>query len=80
MATVTFAPATVCAGGDHFTSEISVNGSVVATTTFSRVDLRSTISDEDRDVIIRGVARVRALGKTNAEVRSDMLAGFTVTI
>lgn len=80
MATVTFSPAVPCAGGDHYTSEISLNGNPVATIVFSRADMRESISQEDRETAAKVIARVRAQGKTLNQVRNDMIAGFTVTI
>lgn len=80
MATVTFGPAQVCAGGDHFTTEVSLNSNVVATVTFSRDDLRAAIPQADREAAAFVIARIWAQGKTVNQVRNGLVAGFTVTI
>lgn len=80
MATVTLTTTRICSGGNHFTIELSVDGVVRATKTYEGTDLVDAVSDVDAEDVIPVLIRMHKLGKTNAQVRTALLAGITITV
>lgn len=80
MATLVFGPATICAGGEHITAEVSVSGRPARTFAFSVDELRTDLEDDAIHDAALVILRLASRGRTRAQVRSAMQAGFTVTV
>lgn len=78
MATLTFSNASVCAGGDHLSLDVSVNGGASRRVTYLVTDLRAVFSAEDREALALNVLKLHCMGRTAAQVRSEFQAGSVV--
>lgn len=79
MATVGIIMTAICAGGDHATIQLT-KGAQVRTAAMNTTDLRAAISQEDIEVFGRVAIKLLSEGKTIAQFRAALLAGFEVTI
>lgn len=83
MATITYTFVSRCAGGDHVTFDVAVNGGPTQRITYDIDDLRkplSEIPDEIVDVLKQLVLRVHVAGKTRAQLVTEFGSPVTVTI
>jgi len=80
MATVTLTALAICGGGDHVRLRLDVNGVERLTKTFKVPELVDTLDDTDTLDIVRTLVRLHKIGKTNAQVKTDLLAGLTITV
>lgn len=79
MATVNV-QATFCAGGGHASATLTVNGVAQGTWDFDYPDITGTPDNDARREFVRNFIRLHKIGKTDATLKSDLLAGITVTI
>jgi len=80
MATVTLTATNICSGGNHVTIRLDVNSVERATKTYLIDELAAALDEIDADDVIRTLIRLHKIGKTNAQVRDDLLAGLTITV
>jgi hypothetical protein len=72
-----------CAGGGHTDVMISINSGPLQERQFMTDEIRAPLSqltEEERDNLLLSIAKVHFAGKTRAQVRAELEAGFTVTI
>jgi enoyl-[acyl-carrier-protein] reductase (NADH) len=80
MATVTIQATAICAGGNHVAITGSIAGGPSGTWEFTVDDLRQAVASADAQATILGLIRLHAIGKTAAQLKSDLQAGITVTV
>ena len=79
MASVTIQLQSVCAGGDHASVRIT-KGAQVRDLAMSVPELRSAITQDDIDAFCKVAMKLLNEGKTLAQFKSALQAGFTVTV
>lgn len=80
MATITLTATRICSGGDHVTMELKVDGVVRATRTYLIGELVDAVNDVEAESIIPTLIRLHKIGKTNAQVRANVLAGINIVV
>lgn len=80
MAVVTIQATGICAGGNHVALTASIAGGASQTQRFITSELMAAVAGTDARDVILALLRVHAIGKTPAQVRSNLQAGITVTI
>ena len=78
MATMTLTRTVECDAQNHFT--IAVTGDVSYTYHGTMADLTGPISDSEKEAFIKLLIRFAKIGRTNAQVRTALTNGVTVTI
>lgn len=80
MATLTLTLLDTCGGGGHLTLNVQINANDKGNLYVGTADVLGEFSDDEIDAVVKGVLRLHKIGKTLAQVRSDLLAGLTVTL
>ena len=80
MATFTISLDSVCAGGDHATINILIDGGGSYSQTFSVTDILDNPSTAAVKAILLPILQLHLRGMTKLQARNAMQAGFTVTI
>lgn len=80
MATLTLTATRICSGGNHYTIRLDVNGAERLSHTYEIDDLIAAVSDVDAEQVIATLIRLHKIGRTNAQVRTDLLAGLNITV
>ncbi len=84
MATVTYTFVSRCAGGDHTTLDISVNGGAAQRIVYDIDDVRqplSALSQQEQDALKLLILKAHMNGKTRAQIVTEFQAGpVTVTL
>jgi hypothetical protein len=78
MASLTITRTTECGAQNHVT--LSVTGDVTHTYRGDMASLTEPLTDADKDVFIKVLIRFAKIGRTNAQVRTALTNGATVTI
>lgn len=78
MTTLTTTLTRVCAGGGHFTFDLS--GAKAATVEATQEDLTAPLNAEDARAFIRVIAWMAKNGRTTAAAKTLLQAGVTVVI
>ena len=79
MASIHIQVVSICAGGDHAVVRITKDGQSKDVPMLVP-DLRSAMTQDDREGVCKGALKMLAEGKTAAQFRTAALAGFTVTV
>lgn len=83
MATVNIQATAICAGGNHITITASIAGGASRVFAFNIAELQAALDGEAgitvRDTIL-ALIEIHAIGKTAAQLKSDLQAGLSVTI
>jgi hypothetical protein len=69
-----------CAGGGHARTTLYVAGTAQGAWDFDLEDIIGSPNDADRKEFARNFIRLHKIGKTNAQLKTDLEAGITVTI
>lgn len=70
-----------CTGGNHAELTLKVNNVVQGVWHGLELDdIAGPISDDDKLALVRLLIRTYKLGKTNAQVKSALVAGIAVTV
>lgn len=80
MATIVISLQSVCDGGGHVTLGATLNGANAGQYSYDMDDLIDPITDDDRRMFIKLAARLHKIGKTKAQVKTDLTIGLTVVI
>lgn len=80
MATVFIQATQVCGSQGHAHLIVQVNGTPKGSVAMHVDQLDVPIRDEDIDTFVRMCVRGHKIGKTNAQVRADLVAGLTITL
>lgn len=80
MSTVVTTLQSVCAGGNHLTFRIALDGGGQWTRVLDIDHIRQPVTDEDMDTFLRLVAKLALRGRTVPQARTLLLAGVTLTI
>lgn len=80
MATVTITALAICSGGDHVRIELKVDGVEQLTKVYHVADLVDAVADVDKEDVIRTMIRLHKIGKTVAQVKTDLQAGLNVVV
>lgn len=80
MSTVAIRMTALCAGNNHATIEVVKDGGATRTVALGIADVRSAPSQDDIEAFVRVAIRLQSEGKTLAQLRTSLLAGFTVTV
>lgn len=80
MATVVITLNSVCGGGGHANISVTVNGVDKGDFVVWADDILSDITDDEIETFLKLVVRAHKIGKTKAQVRSNLQAGLTVAI
>lgn len=78
--TVSVALDHVCAGQGHIHFDVSVNGGAPRSMMLHVDEMLAALTEDEREIIFRGLLRIHGIGKTRAQMRSDILAGITMTV
>jgi hypothetical protein len=80
MANVLLTLVEQCAGSDH--AQINVQINTIDRGTY-KLRVSETLQDPDEDeivTILQGLIRLHKIGKTNAQVRNNLLAGLPIVV
>ena len=80
MATVTLTATAFCSGGDHVRITLVVDGVERANKVYFVPALVESLNETDADDVIRTLIRLHKIGKTNAQVKTDLQAGLIVVV
>ncbi len=80
MAVVQIQALSTCAGGEHVTVRARLDGSDVQTVVFSVADMTKALTTADVAAVVLPMIQLHARGKTTAQLRTDLLAGISVTV
>lgn len=80
MTTLTINLESVCAGGDHMTLGLVLNGQAKRSFNVLRPEMLAPLTEEEIAAAIKVIVRLHARGKTGAQVRNNLQAGIVVTI
>lgn len=80
MATVNIILENVCSGGQHANLGVTVNGGEKRIVPLIVDELRSSMSTEEIDATLKGLLKLHSIGKTAAQFKASVLAGFQVTV
>jgi len=72
--------ATFCTGGEHASVQLNVNTVVQGTYPMVLTDITSAVTEDEKITFARLLLKMRKIGKTNAQLKADAIAGFTVTV
>ena len=78
MASITLTRTAECAAQNHM--DIAVTGDVSYTFHGVLDDILAPITDAEKDAFIKVLLRIAKIGRTKAQVRNALTAGYTVTI
>lgn len=78
MASLTITRTVECAAQNHVT--LTVTGDVTHTYSTDVADLTAPITEAEKDAFIKTLIRFAKIGRTNAQVRTALTNGVTVTI
>lgn len=76
MASVTTTLTDICGGGNHLQFSVTGRNPI----RLMADDLTQPITEDDLEVFVRVVVRLARQGRTNAQARSLLQAGVTVTV
>lgn len=80
MSTLTITLDRVCAGGDHMTLGLVLDGQAKRTAEVYRPDLLAPLTEVEIAAAMKVLVRLHARGKTNSQVRANLQAGVVVTV
>ena len=66
--------------GAHATVQLRVNSVLQGTYPMDFADITTAVTDEEKAVFTRLMIKLHLIGKTTAQLRTDMIAGFSATI
>lgn len=78
MATLTITRTFECTAQNHV--HLNITGDVSHVVRSDMVDLTAPLTDEDKTTFIRALIKLAKIGRTNAQVRTALQNGVTVTI
>lgn len=78
--TLVFSLINTCAGGQHATIGVSVNGGAVKPYMVEVDDLRGPVSEDQRETVIQVISKLSVAGLTRVQARNKFQAGFTVEL
>lgn len=78
MASITLTRVSECASQNHM--HIAVTGDVTYEFNGELEDILSPITDTEKEAFIKVLLRIAKIGRTKAQVRNALGAGYTVTI
>jgi len=78
MATITTTLTSICSGGDHLTFTIS--GDKLMTIKSNATDITDPITDEEVAAFVKCLTKLTKIGRTNAQTKTLLQSGVTVTI
>jgi len=77
MGTLTITKTRECADGTHMT--LSVTGDFTGTINIYAPDVADPFTEDEREAFLKGILRLAKKGRTNAQLKSALTAGLTVT-
>lgn len=80
MATIAFTLISVCSGGEHATIGVSLNGGAVQEVHYGLDEIRTALTEEQRDAATLVLTKLATQGLTRAQARTKFQNGFTVTV
>jgi hypothetical protein len=80
VATIQFTFVSVCAGGDHLRVNVNVDGTALNNLALNADEVLTQIVADEAPRLATDILRIRMKGKTRAQARADLQAGFTITI
>lgn len=84
MPTVTYSNPSICAGGDHLSVDVALNGSAILSPRYDVDRVRTPLAeltDNERDTLALLILKLHFAGKTRAQIKTEFQAGpVTVTI
>lgn len=66
--------------GVHASVTLTVAGVVQGTYPMILDDIVADVTEDEKVIFTRLLIKIRKIGKTNAQLKSDIIAGFTVTV
>lgn len=70
----------VCSGGGHLHLRVSIGGGATFRVVLETDDVRAGLTEDEREIVVRALLRLRLAGLTRAQARSALLAGVTATV
>lgn len=80
MAVIEIKATATCAGGEHVTIAARLDGGAPQATIFTVAQMTQVLTVEDVARVVLPLIQLHARGKTVAQLRTDLLAGITVTV
>ena len=78
MANVVLTMTGLCAGGDHATIGVTVAGQDAGSYNYTVADIRTALTADERETIIRGLLKIYAIGRTLNQMKTGLQSGATV--
>lgn len=80
MSTLTITLDHVCTGGNHMTLGLVLDGQAKRVINADRADLLEPLTELEIAAATKVLIRLHARGKTNNQVRNNLLTGIAVTV
>jgi hypothetical protein len=77
MGTITLTKTSECADGTHLT--ISITGDFTGTMNIYTPDVAAPFTEDEKEAFLKGILRLSRKGRTNAQLKSALTTGLTVT-
>lgn len=78
MAAVTLTLTDICPGGGHYT--LTLSGAVTGAKVYDLPEIRALMDTVDKETIAAVILRLAEEGRTNAQLKTLLQAGVTVSI
>lgn len=80
MTTLNITLNSICSGGGHMTLAVSVDGGAIKLINMDTESVILPVSADDVEIVLAGILKLYAKGKTKAQIRTGLTAGLVVTI
>lgn len=70
----------ICAGQNHIHLSVAVNGGQARAVTYEVDELAEPLSQDEGHRIVRDLLRLHFRGRTKAQAKTELQAGFTLVI
>jgi len=77
MGTITLTKTRECTNGTHLT--ISITGDFTGTVNIYAPDVVAPFTEDEKEAFLKGILRLARKGRTNAQLKSALTTGLTVT-
>lgn len=77
MGTITLTKTRECADGTHL--KISITGDFTGSVDIYAPDVAAAFTEEEKEAFLKGVIRLAKKGRTNAQLKTALNTGLTIT-
>lgn len=80
MTTLNISLNSICSGGGHMRLAVSVDGGATKMVNMDTANVVLPISADDVEVVLAGILKLYAKGKTKPQIRAGLDAGLVITL